>query len=83
MVSWADRWKIEPVAKFFGGDESVVGRDFFQAIHFSYPEAVQKLIDGAGGVEPQSMVRLGDQLLATEVRVQLKAKFPNLFKSQR
>jgi len=58
------------VAKFFGGDESVVGRDFFQVIHFSYPEAVQRLIDGAGGVEPQSMVRLGDQLLATEVRVQ-------------
>jgi PAS domain-containing protein len=58
------------VAKFFGGDESVVGRDFFQAIHFSYPEAVQQLIDGAGGVERQSMVRLGDQLLATEVRVQ-------------
>jgi len=58
------------VAKFFGGEESVVGRDFFQAIHFSYPEAVQQLIDGAGGVEPQSMVRLGEQLLATEVRVQ-------------
>jgi hypothetical protein len=58
------------VAKFFGGEESVVGRDFFQAIHFSYPEAVQQLIDGAGGVERQSMVRLGDQLLATEVRVQ-------------
>ena len=57
------------VAKFFGADQ-VVGRDFFQAIHFSYPEAVQQLIDGAGGVEPQSMVRLGEQLLATEVRVQ-------------
>src|SRR6266404_2686291 len=58
------------VAKFFGGEESVVGRDFFQAIHFSYPEAVQQLIDGAGGVERQSMVRLGDRLLATEVRVE-------------
>jgi PAS domain-containing protein len=58
------------MAKFFGGEESIVGRDFFQAIHFSYPEAVQKLIDGAGGVERLSMVRLGDQLLATEVRVQ-------------
>ena len=58
------------VAKFFGGEESVVGRDFFQALHFSYPEAVQRLVDGAGGVERQSMVRLGDQLLATEVRVE-------------
>jgi PAS domain-containing protein len=58
------------MAKFFGGEESIVGRDFFQAIHFSYPEAVQRLIDGAGGVERLSMVRLGDQLLATEVRVQ-------------
>jgi len=58
------------MAKFFGGEASIVGRDFFQAIHFSYPEAVQKLIDGAGGVERLSMVRLGDQLLATEVRVQ-------------
>jgi PAS domain-containing protein len=28
------------------------------------------LIDGAGGVERQSMVRLGDRLLATEVRVE-------------
>ena len=58
------------MAKFFGAEEPVVGRDFFQAIHFSYPEAVQQLIDGAGGVERQSMVHLGDQLLATEVRVQ-------------
>jgi PAS domain-containing protein len=58
------------VAKFFAGEESVVGRDFFQALHFSYPEAVQRLVDGAGGVERQSMVRLGDQLLATEVRVE-------------
>ncbi len=58
------------VAKFFGGEESVIGRDFFQAIQFSYPEAVQQLIDGAGGVERQSMVRLGDRLLATEVRVE-------------
>ena len=58
------------VAKFFGGEESVVGRDFFEAIRFSYPEAVQRLIDGAGGVERHSMVRLGEQLLATEVRVQ-------------
>jgi hypothetical protein len=58
------------VAKFFGGEESVVGRDFFQALHFSYPEAVQRLVDGAGGVERQSMLRLGDQLLATEVRVE-------------
>ena len=58
------------MAKFFGGEESIVGRDFFQAIHFSYPEAVQQLINGAGGVERLSMVRLGDQLLATEVRVQ-------------
>jgi len=58
------------VAKFFGAEESVVGRDFFQAIRFSYPEAVQQLVDGAGGVERQSMVRLGDQLLVTEVRVQ-------------
>src|SRR6266403_4473366 len=58
------------MAKFFGGNEAVVGRDFFQAIHFSYPEAVQQLIDGAGGVEAQSMVCLGERLLATEVRVQ-------------
>ena len=61
---------VPAVAKFFGGEESVVGRDFFQALHFSYPEAVQQLVDGAGGVERQSMLRLGDQLLATEVRVE-------------
>ena len=57
-------------AKFFGGEDSVVGREFFQAMHFSYPEPVQDLVTGTGGVERQSMVRLGDQLVAAEICVQ-------------
>src|SRR5258705_5298928 len=33
------------MAKFFGGEESGVGPDFFPAIQFSYPQAFPPLID--------------------------------------
>jgi len=58
------------VAKFFSTGETVVGRDLFQALNFSYPEPIERLINGTGGAERLSMVRLRDALLATEVRVQ-------------
>jgi PAS domain-containing protein len=57
-------------ARFFGGQDPGGGRDFFETIHFTYPEPIQQLVHGAGGVERLSIVRLGDRLLATEIRVQ-------------
>lgn len=51
------------------GGEAINGRGFFEVVRFSYPEAIEALIDGRDGVEPLSMVRMGGQLLATEVRV--------------
>src|SRR5712671_2687634 len=58
------------VAKFFSTGETVVGRDLYQALNFSYPEPIERLLNGTGGAERLSMVRLRDALLATEVRVQ-------------
>jgi PAS domain-containing protein len=49
---------------------AIVGRGFFEVLQFSYPEAIETLINGQGGVEPLCIVRAGEQLLATEVRVQ-------------
>lgn len=51
-------------------DTPVVGRGLFESIRFSYPDVVQELITGAGGVAFPSMIRVADQLRATEVRVQ-------------
>jgi len=60
----------QAAARLFAADGSVVGRDFFQVVHFTYPEPVQRLVNGPDGVEQLSMLHLGDRLLATEVRVQ-------------
>ncbi|HKC17246.1 MAG TPA: hypothetical protein VKC11_11130 [Steroidobacteraceae bacterium] len=57
-------------AKFFAGAKTLVGRDLFQALEFSYPEPIERLVNGAGGANRLSMVRLRDALLATEVCVQ-------------
>ena len=67
------------VKRFLAGAEPIAGRDFFQAVHFSYPEPIERLIDGGDGVEPLSMVQLGAQLLATEIRVQHLAQHGRRF----
>jgi PAS domain-containing protein len=41
----------------------------FETIRFSYPEMVQELIAGTGGVVPLSMIKVDDRLRATEVLV--------------
>src|SRR5437762_5658942 len=64
---------------FLSGAEPVVGRDFFEAIQLSYPEPIERLVDGADGVEPLSMVRFGGRLLATEIRVQHLAQHGRRF----
>jgi hypothetical protein len=65
--------------KFLTGAEPVVGRDFFEVIRFSYPEPVERLVDGADGTEPLCMVRFGERLLATEIRVQHLAQHGRRF----
>jgi PAS domain-containing protein len=57
-------------AKWGARGGALTGREFFEVVPFSYPEAIQALISGRDGVEPLCMVRLGGQLRATEVRVQ-------------
>lgn len=49
--------------------ESANGRVLFDLIRFSYPEIVQELITGSGGVVPLSMIKVDDRLRATEVQV--------------
>ncbi len=60
----------DAMAKWGARAGAITGRGFFEAVQFSYPEAVEALISGRDGVEPLCMVRLGGQLRATEVRVQ-------------
>jgi len=57
------------LARWGTQDRAIAGRPFFEVVRFSYPEAIEALIGGDDGVEPLSMMRLGGQLLATEVRV--------------
>jgi hypothetical protein len=51
-------------------DTDMAGRDLFQVIRFSYPEVVQELITGFGGIAPLAMIRVGEQIRVTDVRVQ-------------
>ena len=46
------------------------GRRLFDAIRFSYPEIVQELIAGAGGVARPTILHAGEQLKVTEVRIE-------------
>ncbi len=51
-------------------DQQVVGSELFKVICFSYPEVVQELIAGLGGMAPLAMIRVGEQIRVTDVRVQ-------------
>ncbi len=55
-------------------DDDIVGRPLAEVLRFSYPEMVQELITGMGGVAPTVMIKVGDRLIATEVRVQHTAQ---------
>ena len=47
-----------------------IGQSVFESVRFSYPDVIQTLITGAGGMSPFSMVRVGDRLRPTAVHVQ-------------
>jgi hypothetical protein len=58
-------------ARGFSSDgEPLTGRALFDAIKFSYPDVIQELVTQADGVAPLSMIKVGDRLRSTEVRVQ-------------
>lgn len=63
----------ERTSKFDDG-AGITGRSLSDALRLSYPEVVQELITGAGGVAPVVMIKVGDRLHATEVRVQHTAQ---------
>lgn len=45
------------------------GHAFLETVRFTYPDVVQELIEGQGGVARPTMVRVADELRAAEVRV--------------
>jgi hypothetical protein len=54
---------------FLPAGAAAAGRPFLEVVQFSYPDVVQNLIEGAGGVAPGAMIRVTGQLRATEVSV--------------
>jgi PAS domain-containing protein len=51
------------------GELALEGRLLFEAMKFSYPDIVQELIVGSDGGAPATVIRLGDQLRVTQIRV--------------
>jgi hypothetical protein len=45
-------------------------RSLLESVRFTYPDVIQELIAGPGGVSPLAMIHSGDRLIAAEVRVQ-------------
>ena len=50
-------------------DNPLEGRELSDAVHFSYPDIIQELIIGADGEAPATVLRLGEQLRVTQLRV--------------
>jgi PAS domain-containing protein len=51
------------------GDLPLEGRPLFEALKFSYPDVVQELIVGSDGSAPATIIRVGEQLRVTQIRV--------------
>jgi len=56
--------------RFAEAGTKLAGRNLFDAIHFSYPDVVQALVSGSGGVADAGMIRAGEELQAAAVHVQ-------------
>lgn len=50
------------------------GTHLFSAVHFAYPDMVQELIAGTGGVSPLVIVKVDDRMYITVVSVQHMAR---------
>ena len=51
------------------GELPIEGRLLFEALKFSYPDIVQELIVGSDGGAPATVIRVGEQLRVTQIRV--------------
>jgi PAS domain-containing protein len=51
------------------GELPIEGRALFEALKFSYPDIVQELIVGSDGGAPATVIRVGEQLRVTQIRV--------------
>jgi PAS domain-containing protein len=51
------------------GELPLEGRPLFEALKFSYPDIVQELIVGSDGGAPATVIRVGEQLRVTQIRV--------------
>jgi PAS domain-containing protein len=56
-------------AQFGGAETEIVGRSLFETLSFSYPEVIQELVSGPGGVAKLCMLHHAGRLVATEVAV--------------
>ena len=50
---------------------TAVGRKLTEAIHFSYPEIVEELVNGTGGMAPNVVLHRGADLSIARIRAQL------------
>ncbi len=50
-------------------DNPLEGRDLADAVHFSYPDIIQELIVGTDGEAPATVLRIGEQVRVTQLRV--------------
>jgi hypothetical protein len=50
-------------------DTPLEGQGLFEAVHFSYPEVIQELIVGSDGEAPATVLRVGEQMRVTRLRV--------------
>jgi len=62
------------VPEFCKDQTSAVGRGLFEVIKFSFPEVIQELIAGPGGVARLSVIHVGSRLRIADVRVQHMAQ---------
>jgi PAS domain-containing protein len=46
------------------------GRKLTEAVHFTYPELIEELVNGMGGTAPHVVIQRGSELSLTQVRVQ-------------
>ena len=51
------------------GDSPLEGRSLSDAVQFSYPDIVQELIVGSDGEAPATVLRIGEQVRVTQLRV--------------
>jgi hypothetical protein len=66
-------------ANFCSAEEAIDGRNFFDAVRFSYPEVVQELIRGADGIAQQAVIRVAEEFRVAQVRVRHIAQLGHRF----